>query len=149
MKKGPKSARIFFNDSFRFLAGTCVFQPPLCIRKPLCAAVFRLLAGYCTQNSRPFHIFSFFTKTHSRATGNGVLYISIFADEPDLEWPMIDVSHCKVHPHAAEAKSGNQDMSRTKGDSIPRFTLSWMQMVCRSEYMLQRVSELIAKKLFT
>ena len=84
-----------------------------------------------------------------RATGNGVLYISIFADEPDLEWPMIDVSHCKVHPHAAEAKSGNQDMSRTKGDSIPRFTLSWMQMVCRSEYMLQRVSELIAKKLFT
>lgn len=34
-----------------------------------------------------------------RATGNGVLYISIFADEPDLEWPMIDVSHCKVHPH--------------------------------------------------
>ena len=71
-----------------------------------------------------------------RATGNGVLYISIFADAPDLEWPMIDVSHCKVHPHAAEAKSGNQDMSRTKGDSIPRFTLSWMQMVCRSEYML-------------
>ena len=68
-----------------------------------------------------------------RATGNGVLYISIFADEPDLEWPMIDVSHCKVHPHAAEAKSGNQDMSCTKGDSIPRFTLSWMQMVCRSE----------------
>ena len=51
-----------------------------------------------------------------RATGNGVLYISIFADEPDLEWPMIDVSHCKVHPHAAEAKSGNQDMSCTKGD---------------------------------
>ena len=84
-----------------------------------------------------------------RATGNGVLYISIFADEPDLEWPMIDVSHCKVHPHAAEAKSGNQDMSRTKGDSIPRFTLPWMQMVCRSEYMLQRISELIAKKLFT
>ncbi len=98
--------------------------------------------------------FGFYTQEHMaggcrRATGNGVLYISIFADEPDLEWPMIDVSHCKVHPHAAEAKSGNQDMSRTKGDSIPRFTLSWMQMVCRSEYMLQRVSELIAKKLFT
>ena len=98
--------------------------------------------------------FGFYAQEHRggiyrRATGNGVLYISIFADEPDLEWPMIDVSHCKVHPHAAEAKSGNQDMSRTKGDSIPRFTLSWMQMVCRSEYMLQRVFELIAKKLFT
>ena len=38
-------------------------------------------------------------------------------------------------------------MSRTKGGSIPKFTLPWMQMVCRSEYLLQRVPELIAKKL--
>ena len=42
-----------------------------------------------------------------------------------------------------------QVMSRTKGGSIPRFTLPWMQMVCRSEYLSQRVPELIAKKLFT
>jgi transposase len=28
---------------------------------------------------------------------------------------MIDASHCKVHPHAAGARGGNQDMSRTKG----------------------------------
>lgn len=66
MKKGPKSAPKFFNDSFQFLARPCVFQPLLCIRKPLCTAVFRLLAGSCTQNSRPFHIFSFFMKTHNR-----------------------------------------------------------------------------------
>ena len=26
-----------------------------------------------------------------------------------------DASHCKVHPHAAGARGGNQDMSRTKG----------------------------------
>ena len=75
--------------------------------------------------------------------------LEILVDEPDFEWLMIDVSHCKVHPHAAGARGGNQDMSRTKGGSIPRFTLPWMQMVCRSEYLSQRVPELIAKKLFT
>ena len=75
--------------------------------------------------------------------------LEILADEPDFEWLMIDASHCKVHPHAAGARGGNQDMSRTKGGSIPRFTLPWMQMVCRSEYLSQRVPELIAKKLFT
>ena len=36
-------------------------------------------------------------------------------DEPDYEWLMIDTSHIKLHPHAAGAKGGNQDMSRTKG----------------------------------
>lgn len=28
---------------------------------------------------------------------------------------MVDGSHCKVHPHAAGAVGGNQDMGRTKG----------------------------------
>jgi len=32
---------------------------------------------------------------------------------------MIDVSHCKVSPHATGAVGGNPAMSRTKGDSIP------------------------------
>jgi len=36
-------------------------------------------------------------------------------EEPDFEWLMIDASHCKVHPHAAGAVGGNQDMERTKG----------------------------------
>ena len=69
--------------------------------------------------------------------------LEILVDEPDFEWLMIDASHCKVHPHAAGARGGNQDMSRTKGGSIPRFTLPWMQMVCRSEYLSQSVPELI------
>ncbi len=68
-------------------------------------------------------------------------------DKPDFEWLMIDASHCKVHPHAAGARGGNQDMSRTKGGSIPRFILPWMRMVCQSEYALQKVQGLIAKKL--
>ena len=75
--------------------------------------------------------------------------LEILVDEPDFEWLMIDASHCKIHPYAAGAKDGNQDMSRTKGGSIPKFTLLWMQMVCRLEYLSQRVRELIAKKLFT
>ena len=36
-------------------------------------------------------------------------------DEPDFEWLMIDSSHVKVHPHAAGATGGNQEMARTKG----------------------------------
>ena len=47
--------------------------------------------------------------------------LDLLIDEPDYEWLMIDVSHCKVHPHAAGAVGGNQAMSRTKGGSIPRY----------------------------
>ncbi len=36
-------------------------------------------------------------------------------DDPDFEWLMIDASHIKVHPHAAGAPGGNQEMARTKG----------------------------------
>ena len=52
--------------------------------------------------------------------------------EPDFEWLMIDASHCKVHPHAAGAVGGNQDMSRTKGGSTQRYIWPWMRMVCRN-----------------
>lgn len=67
--------------------------------------------------------------------------------EPDYEWLMIDASHCKVHPHAAGAVGGNQAMSRTKGGSTLRYTWPWMRMICQSELLLQKVPELIAKKL--
>ena len=68
-------------------------------------------------------------------------------DEPDYEWLIIDASHCKVHPHAAGAKGGNQDMSRTKGGSTQRYIWPWMRMVCRSEPLLLKVPAQIAKKL--
>ena len=68
-------------------------------------------------------------------------------DEPDYEWIMIDASHCKVHPHAAGAKGGNQEMSRTKGGSIPRYICPWMRMVCRSELLLQMVPQQIVHRL--
>ena len=42
-------------------------------------------------------------------------------DDPDYEWLMIGASPIKVHPHAAGAKGGNQEMSRSKGGLIPRF----------------------------
>jgi transposase len=59
--------------------------------------------------------------------------------EPDYEWLMIDASHIKVHPHAAGARGGNQDMSVTKGGSTVRYIWPWMRMVCRSEFLLQQV----------
>ena len=71
----------------------------------------------------------------------------VLIDEPDYEWLMIDASHCKVHPHAAGAKGGNQDMSRTKGGSTQRYIWPWMRMVCRSELLLRRVPEQIEHRL--
>jgi transposase len=68
-------------------------------------------------------------------------------NEPDYEWLMIDASHCKVHPHAAGARGGNQSMSRTKGGSTARYIWPWMRMVCRSELLLQKAPALIAHKL--
>jgi len=68
-------------------------------------------------------------------------------NEPDFEWLMIDASHIKVHPHAAGAIGGNQDMGRTKGGSIPRYIWPWMRMVCRSEFLQQQVPLRIVNKL--
>jgi hypothetical protein len=70
--------------------------------------------------------------------------LEILIDEPDFEWLMIDASHCKVHPHAAGAVGGNQDMERTKGGSTPRYIWPWMRMVTQSEYLLQQVPRWIA-----
>lgn len=68
-------------------------------------------------------------------------------DQPDYEWLMIDASHCKVHPHAAGARGGNQDMSRTKGGSTPRYIWPWMRLACRSKSLLLKVPLLIAHTL--
>ncbi len=75
--------------------------------------------------------------------------LEILIDEPDYEWLMIDASHIKVHPHASGAKGDNQDMSRTKGGSTPKYIRLWMRMVCQSESLLQKVPERIVKKLST
>ena len=68
-------------------------------------------------------------------------------DDPDFEWLMIDASFAKVHPHAAGAIGGNQDMERTKGGSTPRYIWLWMRMVCQSESLLRRVPRRIASML--
>ena len=75
--------------------------------------------------------------------------LETFISDPDYEWLIIDVSHCKVHPHAAGAKGGNQAMARTKGGSIQKYIWPWMRMVCRSELLLQRVPLLTARRLMT
>ena len=73
--------------------------------------------------------------------------LDILIDDPDYEWLMIDASHIKVHPHAAGAVGGNQDMSRTKGGSTPKYIWPWMRMVCRSESLSLKAPQLIAHKL--
>ena len=65
-------------------------------------------------------------------------------ETPDFEWLMIDASHIKVHPHAAGARGGNQDMARSKGGSTPKYIWPWMRFVCRSESLLRRVPRRIA-----
>jgi transposase len=82
-----------------------------------------------------------------RDNGTWEKLLEILIDDPDYEWLMIDASHCKVHPHAAGAKGGNQDMSRSKGGSTQRYIWPWMRMVCQSEYVLQKVPVLIVRKL--
>jgi transposase len=73
--------------------------------------------------------------------------LEILIEEPDYEWLMIDASHCKVHPHAAGAKGGNQDMSRTKGGSTQKYIWRWMRLVCRSESLSLKVQQQIAHRL--
>ena len=76
--------------------------------------------------------------------------LEVLIDEPDYEWLIIDASHCKVYSHAAGARGGNQDMSRTKkGGSIQRYIWPWMRMVCRSELLSRKVPERIARRLTT
>ena len=79
-----------------------------------------------------------------RDAGRWENLLEVLIDEPDFEWLMIDASHIKVHPHAAGAKGGNQEMSRTKGGSTPSYTCPWMRLVCRSELLLRKVPQRIA-----
>ena len=56
--------------------------------------------------------------------------------DPDFEWLMIDATHIKVHPHASGARGGNQEMSRTKGGSIPRYTILLLLILFQGNYFL-------------
>jgi transposase len=73
--------------------------------------------------------------------------LETFIEDPDFEWLMIDASHVKVHPHAAGARGGNQDMGRTEGGSTRRYIWPWMRMAIRSEHLLQQVPERIVRRL--
>ena len=82
-----------------------------------------------------------------RDSGTWESLLSIAIDEPDLEWLMIDASHVKVHPHAAGALGGNEDMGRTKGGLTQRYIWPWMRLAIQSEQLLQQVPRLITHKL--
>lgn len=82
-----------------------------------------------------------------RDKGTWEALLEKLTDEPDYEWLIIDASHIKVHPHAAGAVGGNQEMDRTKGGSTRNYIWPWMRMVCQSEFLLHRVPWQIVRKL--
>ena len=63
---------------------------------------------YCT-------IFPIFCYNRWRGRGVWEKLLNVLTCDPDYKWVMIDASYCKVQAHAAGAKGGNQEMSRTKG----------------------------------
>ena len=76
-----------------------------------------------------------------RDTGVWEKILEALMDDPDYEWLMIDASHCKVHPHAAGAKGGNQDKSLTKGGSTPKFTFrGFVWVASQSSYQRRHPS---------
>jgi transposase len=73
--------------------------------------------------------------------------LNVLIEDPDYEWLMLDSSHIKVHPHAAGARGGNQNMDRTKGGLTRKYIWPWMRMVCRLESVSLKLPPLIAAKL--
>ena len=49
-----------------------------------------------------------------RDRGVWAMLLEAVMDDPDFEWPMIDASYIKAHPHSAGALGGNQSIARTK-----------------------------------
>jgi len=86
-----------------------------------------------------------FVRWRDRGTWENLL--NIVMDDPDYEWLMIDSTCCKVHPHAAGARGGSQEMSRSKGGSTQKFMLPWMRMVCRSELLLLKAQNMMQHRL--
>jgi transposase len=65
----------------------------------------------------------------------------------NCEWLMIDATYVKVHQHASGARGGNQEISLSNGGKTPKYIWPWMRMVCRSEFLLQMVPQMIFQRL--
>ena len=66
-----------------------------------------------------------------RDKGTWALLLETVLGDTECELLMIDASHIKVHPHAAGAVGGNQEMQRTKGGSTQNCISPWTRMECR------------------
>ena len=80
-----------------------------------------------------------------QGTWEKLLEVLLGDNDGEFEWLIIDASHVKVHKHGHGAVGGNQDIGRTKGGQTPKYIWPWMRMVVSSEYLLQRVPQLIAQ----
>ncbi|MEG1771823.1 MAG: IS5/IS1182 family transposase, partial [Clostridia bacterium] len=68
-------------------------------------------------------------------------------DRHDYERLMID-ANIKAHPDAAGTVSGEQDIERTKGDSISRYILPWMRMAVGQIFFITAATVAHCKKRF-
>jgi transposase len=75
--------------------------------------------------------------------------LEALAGEPECEWLMVEATHIRVHPHAAGAVGGNQEMTLTKGGSRANFMFPWARLVFRSEYLQRLVPWLTARRLLS
>lgn len=85
-----------------------------------------------------------FSRWRDKGIWEGILAELI--QDADFEWLIIDATFIKVHPDASGAVGGNQDMDRTKGGLTQKYIWPWMRMVCRSDSLLQKVQELIVRR---
>lgn len=85
-----------------------------------------------------------FSRWRDKGIWEGIL-VELIRDA-DFEWLIIDSTFIKVHSDASGAVGGNQDMGRTKGGLTQKYIWPWMRMVCRSDFLLQQVQELIVRK---
>ena len=73
--------------------------------------------------------------------------LAILVDHPDFSWLIVEVGCRKIRSRPANGRKGGQKRSWDQKGNGRRLSLPWVKMVCRSEYLSQRVPELIEEQL--
>ncbi|WP_419866144.1 IS5 family transposase [Nitrosomonas ureae] len=63
--------------------------------------------------------------------------LEVLIDDPDYEWPMIDASHYKVHPHAAGVRGKSGHEPHKKGLNTKIHLTVDARMVCLRVFITQ------------
>lgn len=74
-------------------------------------------------------------------------FLAILVDHPDFNWLIVEVDCGKLNLHPGEERGGSRGKRGTGEKRGQRLSLPWVKMVCRSDYLFQRMPELIAERL--